>query len=119
MGALAEGRDDTTVETTTLVRDDCEVPVVHARTDGMPRAGIVVHPDIMGIRPLFEDMAQRIASHGFAVAVVEPFARIDAATRAAGQDPAVRMGWIAKLDDSDQLGDLEAAADMLVVQDDV
>jgi carboxymethylenebutenolidase len=120
MGALAPGTQETTVETTTLVRDDCEVPVVHARTDGMPRAGIVVHPDIMGVRPLFEDMAQRIASHGFAVAVVEPFARVDAAARnGEGQDPAVRMGWIPKLDDADQLGDLEAAADLLVVQDDV
>jgi carboxymethylenebutenolidase len=119
MGALAEGTHDTTVETRTLVRDDCEVPVVHARTDGMPKAGIVVHPDIMGLRPLFEDMARRIASHGFAVAVVEPFARVDAATREAGQDPAVRMRWCAELDDADQVGDLEAAADMLVVHDDV
>jgi carboxymethylenebutenolidase len=29
------------------------------------------------------------------------------------------MGWIANLDDDDQLGDLEAAADLLVVDDDV
>jgi len=26
----------------------------HARPDGMPAAGVVLHPDIMGIRPLFE-----------------------------------------------------------------
>src|SRR5947199_6605099 len=113
MGALAEGTHATEVETRALVRDDCEVLVVHARTDGMPRAGIVVHPDIMGVRPLFEDMARRLASHGFAVAVVEPFGRVDAATRASTADPSVRMGWIAELDDQDQIGDLEAAADLL------
>ncbi len=119
MGALAEGSHDTTVETRMLVRDDCEVPVVHARPDGMPHAGIVVHPDIMGLRPLFEDMARRIASHGFAVCIVEPFARVDVATRAATDDVMVRMGWVSNLDDDDQLGDLEAAADLLVIEDDV
>ncbi len=119
MAELTEGTQATIVESRVLVRDDCEVPIVHARPEGMPTAGVVVHPDIMGVRPLFEDMARRIASHGLAVAVVEPFARIDSATRAATDDVAARMGWISQLDDRDQLGDLEAAADLLVVEDDV
>ncbi|HEY3832164.1 MAG TPA: dienelactone hydrolase family protein [Acidimicrobiia bacterium] len=119
MAELGEGTHDTTVESRTLLRDDCEVPIIHARTDGMPKAGVVLHPDIMGIRPLFEDMARRLASHGFAVAVVEPFARISADERAAGQDAAVRMQWVAGLDDDDQLADLEAAANLLVVEDGV
>ena len=31
----------------------------------MPDAGVVLHPDIMGLRPLFEDMARRLATYGF------------------------------------------------------
>ena len=54
--------------------DGFDVPVVHARPDGMPRAGVVLHPDIGGLRPLFEDMARRLATHGFAVCAFEPFA---------------------------------------------
>ena len=119
MGALVEGPQDTIVEHRTLARDDCEVPVVHARCEGFPRAGVVLHPDIMGTRDLFVDMAARIASHGFAVVCVEPFARRSEGERAAAQDPSERMGWLASLDDDIQLGDLAAAADLLVVEDDV
>ncbi len=119
MGALAVGRHDTIVESRTLRRDDCELPIVHARCEGMPRAGIVVHPDIMGLRPLFDDMVQRIASHGFAVCAVEPFARRPEAERAATQDAGARFGWLGELDDDRQLDDLEAAANFLVVEDDV
>ena len=36
--------------------------------------GVVVAPDIMGVRPLFTDMAARLADeHGWVVRVVEPF----------------------------------------------
>jgi len=101
-----------------LIRGDALVPVVHARPDGMPVAGLVLHPDIMGIRPLFDDMARRLASHGFAVAMIEPFARKPDAERASS-DVATRMGWASGLDDDDVLGDLSAAADLLVVEDGV
>ena len=120
MAALIEGNEATDVETRVLRRDDCDVPIVHARPEGMPKAGIVVHPDIFGCRPLFDDMARRLATHGFAVAVVEPFARIDAAVRSAhAEDAPTRMTWVGALNDDDQLGDLEAAANLLVVEDDV
>jgi carboxymethylenebutenolidase len=115
---LREGTDETSSESRTLARGDALVPVVHARPDGMPVAGIVLHPDIMGIRPLFEDMARRIASHGLAVAVIEPFARRSESERASA-DVATRMGWASGLDDEDVLGDLSAAADLLVVDDGV
>jgi carboxymethylenebutenolidase len=101
-----------------LVRDGVEVPVTHARPEGMPTAGIVLHPDIMGNRDLFDDMARRLASHGFAVACVEPFARVPADVRSSAE-VADRMGWVRQLDDAEQLGDLEAAANLLVVDDDV
>ena len=118
MATMASGPQETSIEHRTLTRGATLVPVVHARPDGMPKAGIVLHPDIMGVRPLFDDMAQRLASHGFAVAVVEPFARHSESERAAA-DVATRMGWVAGLDDDDQLGDLEAAANLLVVEDDI
>ncbi len=120
MAALREGSETVIVEHRVLGRDDCEIPLVHCRPEGMPKAGIVIHPDIYGNRDLFDDMASRLASHGFAVACVEPFARIDSAARvAAGDDIATRRGWVKDLDDRDQLGDLEAAANLLVVEDDV
>ena len=48
---------------------------IHARPDGHARrAGVVLHPDIVGLRPLFDDMCRRLATHGFAVCAPEPFA---------------------------------------------
>ena len=120
MGMLIEGRQDAIVESRTIDREDCDLAIFHARPEGMPRAGIVVHPDIFGLRPLFEDISRRLATHGFAVACVEPFARVDSSVRiAAADDAATRMSWVSHLRDSDQLGDLEAAANLLVVEDDV
>ena len=119
MDALSEGPvADVSVERSTLRVDGVDVPVAHARPDGVPTAGVVVHPDIMGLRPLFDDMARRLATHGFAVAVVEPFARIPEEERAT-LDPPARMERIRELSDEVQLGDLEAAADRLVIDDDV
>lgn len=118
MTALGEGPQETSSERRSLASGDALVPVVHARPDGMPIAGVVLHPDIMGVRPLFDDMARRLASHGFAVAMIEPFARRTESERA-GSDAATRMGWLAGLDDEEVLGDLSAAADLLVVDDGV
>ena len=118
MAILRAGTQEISSESRTLPRGDALVPVFHARPDGMPVAGVVLHPDIMGIRPLFETMAERLASHGFAVAVVEPFPRKSEAERA-GSDVATRMGWVSGLDDDEQLDDLSAAADLLVIADDV
>ena len=83
MAALKEGPVyDVTVETRTLVVDGVEVAAVHARPDGMPTAGLVLHPDIGGLRPLFEDMARRLATHGLAVCAFEPFAALPRLGRA-------------------------------------
>jgi carboxymethylenebutenolidase len=41
---------------------------------GSPRRGLVVAPDIMGLRPLFDDLCTRLATeHDWAVCAVEPF----------------------------------------------
>ncbi|MCU1430626.1 MAG: dienelactone hydrolase-like enzyme [Actinomycetia bacterium] len=105
-----------TAETTVLRVDGDEVPAYHVRPDGMPIAGVVLHPDIMGLRPLFEDMARRLATHGFAVAAIDPFSRYGDDQRASAE---ARMAAVAQLDDATQLADLEAAANLLVVEDDV
>ena len=79
----------------------------------------MLHPDIMGVRPLFDDLCRRLATHGFAVCAPEPFAR--APDRGARRPTTRRRAWRTsrELDDELQLGDLEAAADYLVVHDDV
>jgi carboxymethylenebutenolidase len=117
MAALREGPHEVEVERFTLRGyHGFPVPAIHARPLGVPTGGLVLHPDIMGVRPLFDDMARRLATHGLAVCAPEPFARL--ADRDQLDAPA-RMARVATLDDAEQLGDLERAADHLVVTDDV
>lgn len=117
MAALREGPvHDVTVEARTLVVDGAEVPAIHARPDGMPVAGLVLHPDIGGIRPLFEDLARRLATHGLAVCAPEPYAHQPPEARATVED---RLAHAKDLVDAVQLTDLDAAANLLVVEDDV
>jgi carboxymethylenebutenolidase len=119
MAELAEGPHTTEVGRVTLRGvDGVAVEAIHARPEGVPVRGIALHPDIMGIRPLFEDLCRRLASNGFAVCCPEPFTRAPADVRAA-DDPNVRMAYVPQLADDQQLGDLEAAADYVVVHDDV
>jgi carboxymethylenebutenolidase len=117
MAALAEGPHEVEVERFTLRGEDGDpVPAIHARPLGVPARGLVLHPDIGGVRPLFDDIARRIATHGIAVCVTEPFARVNDRE---SMDLDARMATVATLDDAQQLGDLERAADHLVVTDDV
>jgi carboxymethylenebutenolidase len=117
MAALRPGNIyDVTVESRTLIVDGIDVATVHARPDGMPAAGIVLHPDIGGLRPLFEEMARTLATHGFAVCCFEPFAAVGGMPGASIDE---RMGAVKDLDDTVQLEIFAAAADLLVVEDDV
>jgi carboxymethylenebutenolidase len=76
--------------------------------EGPAGRGVVVMPDIGGMRPLFDDMAARLAqAHGWAVAVVEPFP---------GQVlPTIddRFAAVPLLDDDRVLRDMSAAADLV------
>ena len=120
MAELAPGTHEVDVEHIVLKGPDgAAVDAIHARPDGMPHSGLVLHPDIMGVRPLFDDLCRRLATHGFAVCCPEPFARAPVEVRGATDDPSARMAYVHELDDELQLGDLEAAADYLVVHDDV
>jgi len=117
MAALREGSVlDVMVEPSPLVVDGLEVAAVHARPDGLPVAGVVLHPDIGGLRPLFEDMARRMATHGLAVCVIEPFATQPASVRVSVE---TRLAHVKDVDDTQQMDLLAAAADRLVVDDDV
>jgi carboxymethylenebutenolidase len=117
MAALKQGPIyDVIVEPRAYFVDGIEVPAVHARPEGMPRAGVVLHPDVGGLRPLFEEMARLLATHGLAVMCFEPFAALDAAARASVES---RLGSVAQLDDTQQLEIMATAADLLVVEDDV
>lgn len=117
MDALPEGPHDTYEERLTLRgQDGAPVAAYRARPESMPRLGLVLHPDVMGLRPLFFDIARRLATHGLAVMMVEPFARVPEAERAT-LDVEGRLAIARELDDALQIGDLETAADQLVVDD--
>ena len=81
--------------------------VLAVPADGrVPSRGLVVAPDIGGLRPLFDDMCQRLADdHGWAVCGPEPWpGREDLSL----ED---RLGAVGTLVDAEVLGDLVAAAD--------
>jgi len=79
-----------------------------ARPAGDPTRGVVLHPDIGGLRPLFDDLCARLAAdHGWAVCAPEPFPGRESMTLEE------RMGSVGGLDDATQIGHLLAAADAL------
>ena len=87
-------------------------PIEVARpADGSaPSRGLVLVPDIMGLRALFDEHVQRLADdNGWAVAAVEPWpGREDLPL----ED---RLGSVATIDDRALLADLVSAADELGV----
>lgn len=89
-------------------------PAELAVPDGQPRRGVVLAPDIMGLRPLFDEMCARLAAeHGWAVCAPEPFPGRE------GLSLEERMAVVGELDDGRQVGDLVAAASALVAQTNV
>jgi carboxymethylenebutenolidase len=92
------------------------VPGYYARPAGDPHAGLVIATDIGGIRPLFTDLCDRIATRGISVLAVEPWGR---APQVQSKVPTDRLLDVAGLRDSEQVGDLVAAATLLKVRDGV
>ena len=75
-----------------------------------PRMGVVVIADIWGLRPLFDEMTARLAREWqMNVIAVEPFPGLDLPEG----DMAPRAAAIPHLRDTDNLRDLEEAADAL------
>lgn len=118
MSALVEGPYGATVDPITLDVEGAPVEALHARPKGVPLGGVVVVPDIHGLRPLMADICRRLATHGLATCAVEPFARTPAAERAR-LDVAGRMELVRHLYDDVVLEDLAEAADHLAATDGV
>ena len=117
MAALAEGPIEAEVERIRFRGDGGEpVDGIHARPTGLPKLGLVLHPDVAGIRPLFDDLCRRLATYGLAVLAPEPFNHLVDCEQL---DAAARLDRARDLEDSLQIGNLERAADWLVVNDDV
>lgn len=73
-----------------------------------PRRGVALAPDIMGLRPLFDDLCARLAAeHGWAVCAPEPFPRHP------GTTIEERLELVRTLRDDEEVGDLVAAAEVL------
>lgn len=84
-------------------------PAELARPGGDPARGLVVVPDIMGLRPLFDDLVARLSrEHGWAVCAIEPFPGHEDVPL----EERLATG-VAGLDDDRVLGDATAAADEL------
>ena len=60
---------------------NCDAYFVHPSSGTAP--GVVVWPDIFGLRPAFRDMGKRLAESGYSVLVVNPFYRTQKAPTAA------------------------------------
>src|SRR2546428_7837391 len=58
----------------------CDAYFVHPATGTAP--GVLVWPDIFGLRPAFRTMAKRLAESGYSVVVVNPFYRVKKAPTA-------------------------------------
>jgi carboxymethylenebutenolidase len=83
-------------------------PAELALPAGPPARGLVLLPDIGGMRPLFDDLAARLADEQhWAVIVVEPFP----GQRLPTMDD--RFAAVPLLNDISVLGDASAAADLL------
>ena len=65
--------------------------------------GIALHPDIMGLRPLFDDHVARLASDGFTTCAIEPWP--------GQEDLRLEKRMEATFELDRVLGDLQAAAD--------
>lgn len=78
-----------------------------AECTGEPTMGLVIAPDIFGLRPLFDDMVARLSSvWSMNVCAVEPFPGLDL-----GDDVDPRFAAVPNLDDETHLRDLVEAAD--------
>ena len=85
-------------------------PVEIVKPDAATRGGVVV-PDIMGLRPLFDDLVADLArENSWSVVALEPFPGRESMALEE------RMGAMAGMDDATFLADITAAADALDVE---
>src|SRR5262245_21480896 len=77
VNAVAVTEMDVTIKTPDGM---CDAYFVHPSTGTAP--GVLVWPDIFGLRPAFRDMGKRLAESGYSVVVVNPFYRTQKAPTA-------------------------------------
>jgi carboxymethylenebutenolidase len=78
---LANAADTTGVNIEIKTSDGtCDAYFVHPAKGKHP--GVLIWPDIFGLRPAFKDMATRLAESGYSVLVINPFYRIKKAPTA-------------------------------------
>ena len=78
VGAVAVTDGDVTIKTPD---GTCDAYFVHPATG--TGAGVLIWPDIFGLRPAFRTMGKRLAENGYSVLVVNPFYRVQKAPTAA------------------------------------
>ena len=84
-------------------------PAILVRPDGEPARGVVLLPDVGGLRELFDDMCEQLArDHNWAVCAPEPFPGKEDTPM--GPE---RLALIPTNDDDRFLGDVTAAAELL------
>jgi carboxymethylenebutenolidase len=71
-GAAAAQMVDTDVQITTPA-GVCDAALIHQQSGSWP--GVILFPDVFGLRPTMRDMAKRLAADGFTVLVPNPFYR--------------------------------------------
>lgn len=103
----------------------CDAFLVYP-ADKKPRPGIVLYPDIKGLRPTKVAMAQRLAAHGYAVLAINQFYRSRKApifpasfTMANPTDAAEAMKLFATLDHDKVMRDAAAFVAFLAAQPEV
>jgi carboxymethylenebutenolidase len=114
---LEEGPQKATVDHIILDVEGTPVAAYHARPDGEALGGVVLVPDLIGLRPLFEDICRRLATHGLAVCAPETFARL--IPPGGALDLEERRAQAGRLHDDVVMEDLAEAADHLVASDGV
>jgi carboxymethylenebutenolidase len=114
---LEEGPQKATVDHIVLDVEGTPVPAYHARPDGGALGGVVLVADVHGLRPLMEDIARRLATHGLAVCAPETFARLVPAGGSLSSED--RMARAGELHDDVVMEDLAEAADHLAAVDHV
>ena len=114
---LEEGPQKATVDRISLDVEGTPVAAYHARPDGEALGGVVLVPDLLGLRPLFEDICRRLATHGLAVCAPETFARL--IPPGGSLDMEQRRARAGELHDDVVMEDLAEAADHLAAADGV
>jgi hypothetical protein len=117
MAALIEGPHRATLEAIVLEAEAAKIHALHARPAGPALGGVVVVPDIGGLRPLYEDMCRRLATHGLAVCAVELFSRLSDGPDGPMLDVETRRARAGELYDDFVMEDLAEAADHLAAHE--